>query len=196
MAVAQMKGPTMKLAALLVICSACLGNCAAAEERAITRQVVVKAPVDAVWNAWTTTDGIKSFFAPDARVEARPDGPFEIYMNPYAPAGMKGADDMRFLAVQERKMISYTWNAPPSLPEARKQRTVVIVRFAPAGENETQVSLTHLGWGEGGEWDKAYQYFERAWPNVLANLQKRFVDGPIDFTEWLKRLKPPEDAKK
>jgi uncharacterized protein YndB with AHSA1/START domain len=186
----------MKLAAIFVLYAACFGNCAAAEERAITKQVVVKAPVDAVWNAWTTTQGVKSFFAPDARVEARPDGPFEIYMNPYAEPGMKGADNMRFLAVQPQKMISYTWNAPPSLPEARQQRTVVIVRFAPAGEGQTQVTLTHLGWGDGGEWDKAYQYFDRAWGSVLGNLQKRFVDGPIDFTEWLKRLKQAEDAKK
>ena len=47
----------------------------------------MKAPVEAVWQAWTTSEGIKSFFAPDARVEARPDGPFEIYFNPYAPPG-------------------------------------------------------------------------------------------------------------
>jgi uncharacterized protein YndB with AHSA1/START domain len=187
----------MRIAAFAVwFALASLTTCVAAEERAIVKQVVVKAPVEAVWNAWTTTEGIKTFFAPDARVEARPDGPFEIYMNPYAPAGMKGADNMRVLAVQDKKLISYTWNAPPSLPEARQQRTVVIVRFAPAGEGETQVTMTHVGWGEGGEWDKAYQYFDRAWGNVLANLQKRFVEGPIDWTEWLKRLKPADEAKK
>lgn len=167
-----------------------------AEERAIVKQVVVKAPVEAVWNAWTTTEGIKSFFAPDAWVEARPDGPFEIYINPYAEPGMKGADNMRFLALQDRKMISYTWNAPPSLPEARQQRTVVIVRFAPVGDNETQVTMTHLGWGDGGEWDKAYAYFDKAWGFVLANLQKRFAEGPIDWTDWLKRMKAMGDAKK
>src|ERR1700681_3477050 len=118
----------MKIAAALLLAIATsLGTCAVAEERAISKQVVVKAPVEAVWNAWTTTEGVKTFFAPDGLVDARPDGPFQIYMNPYAQPGMKGADDMRVLGVQDRKMISYTWNAPPSLPEARAQRTVVIV---------------------------------------------------------------------
>ena len=172
-----------------MVCALALTTCAAAEERALTKQVTVKAPVDAVWNAWTTTEGIKSFFAPDARIEARPGGPFEVYINPYAQPGMKGADDMRFLAVQDRKMISYTWNAPPHLPEARQQRTVVIVRFMPVSETETQVTMTHLGWGDGGEWDKAYDYFNKAWDNVLANLQKRFVSGPVDWTDWLARMK-------
>jgi hypothetical protein len=49
--------------------------------------------------------------------------------------------------------------------------------------------MTHLGWGDGGEWDKAYDYFNKAWDNVLANLQKRFVSGPVDWTDWLARMK-------
>jgi len=63
---------------------------------------------------------------------------------------MKGADGMRFLAVQPMTLLSYTWNAPPSLPEARKQRTVVILRFTPVSDRETRVTMTHVGWGDGG----------------------------------------------
>jgi uncharacterized protein YndB with AHSA1/START domain len=187
----------MKIASLAALVSALtFTTCAVATERALEKHVIVKASVDAVWNAWTTTEGVKSFFAPDARVEARPGGPFEIYINPYAQPGMKGADDMRVLAVQDRRMISFTWNAPPSLPEARRQRTVVIVRMKPAGEGETEVTLTHLGWGDGGEWDQAYAYFDKAWDNVLPNLQKRFVSGPVDWTEWLARMKAFEASRK
>lgn len=182
-------------AAALAWIAVTLALCVGAEERAISKQVVVKAPIDAVWNAWTTTEGVKTFFAPDANVDARPDGPFQIYINPYAQPGMKGADDMRVLAVQDRKMISYTWNAPPSLPEARAQRTVVIVRFKPLGENETQVTMTHVGWGDGGEWDKAFDYFSKAWDTVLGNLQQRFVSGPKDWTEWLARMKAYSEKK-
>ena len=159
------------------------------EERRIVKEVVVKAPPEAVFKAWSTSEGVATFFAPEARVEARPDGPFEVYMNPYGTPGMKGADDMRVLAVQENRMISFTWNAPPHLPLARAQRTFVVVRMQPEGAAETRVRLTHTGWGEGGEWDKAHAYFDRAWGNVMANLQKRFAEGPIDWTEWRARMK-------
>lgn len=186
----------MRPAALLWLAAAFILAPVHAEERTLHKEVVVKAPIADVWNAWTTTEGIKTFFAPDAHVEARPDGPFEIYMNPYAEPGMRGADGMRFLALQPMSMLSYTWNAPPSLPEARKQRTLVIVRFAPAGENETRVGLTHTGWGDGGEWDKAYLYFDKAWDKVLGNLQKRFAEGPIDWSEWLSRLRSQTGTKK
>src|SRR5437773_11525920 len=84
-----------------------------ADERAIVKEVTVKTTPEIAWRTWTTAEGIRSFFAPDARVEARPDGPFEIYFNPYAAPGLKGADDMRFLALQEPRLLSFTWNAPP-----------------------------------------------------------------------------------
>ena len=167
------------------------------EERRIVKEVVVKAPPEAVFKAWSTSEGIATFFAPEANVQARPDGAFEIYMNPYAQPGLKGADHMRVLAVQENRMISFTWNAPPHLPQARAQRTFVTVRMQPEGP-DTRVRLTHAGWGDGGEWDQAYAYFDRAWGNVMANLQKRFVEGPRDWTEWRGKLKAmmDEEARK
>ena len=145
-----------------------------AAERSIDKEIVVPATLDASWAAWTTREGIISFFAPDAVVEAKVGGPFQIYINPFGAPGMKGADEMRFMAVQPKKMISFDWNAPPSLPEARAQRTFIIVRFAPVDDKNTRVTLHHTGWGDGGEWDKTYAYFDRAWGNVLDNLKKRF----------------------
>jgi hypothetical protein len=62
----------------------------------------------------------------------------------------------------------------------------VVLPRAEAGEN---IVLFHTGWGDGGEWDKAYAYFERAWSNVLGSLKKRFDSGPVDWTEWLTQLR-------
>jgi uncharacterized protein YndB with AHSA1/START domain len=165
-----------------------------AAERAINKDVVINATLDQAWAAWTTREGIVSFLAPDAVVEPRVGGAFHIHFDPGAPAGSKGADDTRFLALQPKKMISFDWNAPPSLPEARAQRTFVVVRFAALDDKSTRVSLHHTGWGDGGEWDKAYGYFDRAWGGVLANLKKRFEQGPVDWSGWLKQLEASRAA--
>ena len=180
--------------ALLALAGGC--GTAVAAERMIEKQVVVNAPIEEAWKAWSTTEGVKSFFAPDARIEARSGGLFEVYMNPYAEPGLKGADDMRVLAVQPPTMISFTWNAPPHQPEIRAQRTVVIVRLRAVDPRTTEVILRHLAWGDGEKWDATYAYFDRAWGNVMSNLQKRFVDGPVDFTQWLERMKAMTPAKK
>ena len=176
----------MKRVLVGLLCAATLWSQAA--ERAIEKDVVVRATLDEAWAAWTTREGITSFFAPDARVEARVGGPFQIYIDPGAQPGLKGADDMRFLALQPKKMISFDWNAPPSMPAARAQRTFVVVRFMPVDDKTTRVTLHHAGWGDGGEWDQAYLYFDRSWGTVLANLKKRFEQGPLDWAPWLKQL--------
>ena len=174
---------------LLALCA----TAAMAVERSLDKETFVAASVDEVWNVWTTREGIVSFFAPDAQVDPRVGGLFEMHFNPLAAPGMKGADDMRFLALQPKKMLSFTWNAPPHLPNARAQRTFVVVRIAPVSDKETRVTLHHTGWGDGDEWDKAYAYFDRAWTNVLANLKKRFETGPYDWSEWMKQLRQMQE---
>ena len=158
---------------------------ARAAERSIDKSVEIAATLDQAWDAWTTREGIISFFAPDAVIDPRVGGAFSIHFDP----GSKGADYMHFMALQPKKMISFDWNAPPHLPEARAQRTFVVVRFEPLGERSTRVSLHHAGWGDGGDWDKAYAYFDRAWGSVLANLKKRFEQGPQDWKPWLEQLR-------
>jgi hypothetical protein len=96
---------------------------------------------------------------------------------------------MRFMALQPKKMISFDWNAPPHLAQARKQRTFVVVRFEPVSDKLTRVTLHHTGWGDGGEWDKTFDYFERAWPYVLGNLKKRFDGQPQDWAPWMEELR-------
>lgn len=49
-------------------------------------------------------------------------------------------------------------------------------RFAIEKQN-TRLTLSQLGWGSSGEWPKVRAYFERAWPNVLKQLQQRFETG-------------------
>jgi uncharacterized protein YndB with AHSA1/START domain len=172
--------------ALLVAAAAGLAQAA---ERAIDKSVEIAATLDQAWDAWTTREGIVSFFAPDAKIEPRVGGAFQIYVDPGAPAGSRGADEMRFMALQPKKMLSFDWNAPPHLAEARAQRTFVVVRFEPVDDKTTRVSLHHTGWGSGGQWDQAHAYFDRAWGNVLANLKKRFEQGPQDWKPWLEQLR-------
>ena len=110
----------MRFVALGISCVLLLAAAAvpaAAAERAIDKEVVVAAPLAAVWQSWTTKAGIEGFFSPEAEIDARVGGAFHIHMDPLAEPGMKGADEMRYLALQPKKMLSFDWNAPPSLPQ-------------------------------------------------------------------------------
>ena len=152
--------------------------------RAIRAKVIVEGSVDEVWSVWTTEDGIKSFFAPDCHIEMKVGGLYEIFFDPDAEPGQRGADEMRILALQPKRMFAFTWNAPLHLPEVRKQRTHVVLRFQEVARGRTEVTLFHDGWGEGGEWDEAFEYFTRAWKGlVLPRLEYRFSIGPVDWED-------------
>lgn len=167
---------------LMALALGCMPTVSSAGDRLLRAEVEVAATVDSVWDAWTTERGVRSFFAPGCRIEPKVDGAYEIWFAPDAPAGMRGGDDLRVLAFEPKRRLAFTWNAPPSLPYARAQRTMVVIELEPAGDRRTRVRLTHLGWGEGKEWDATYEYFAKAWNvQVLPFLKDRFDHGPVDW---------------
>lgn len=143
----------------------------------------VPAKPDAVWQAWTTAAGTKTFFAPDAKVEAKPGGAFEQYFVPTLPPGQRGSEGCTVVSADAaKKVLVFTWNFPPSLPRLREARalTQVTIALTPEGGG-TKVALTHTGFPDGEEGAKGRAYFEKAWGHVLARLDRSFKRGPIDW---------------
>jgi uncharacterized protein YndB with AHSA1/START domain len=137
---------------------------------------VINAPVADVWKAWTTTDGIESFFAPKAvKVVPEPGGALELWFGVDMPEGSRGSEGCKVHSVKPMEQFVFEWNAPPTIPAIRPLRTLVYLDFKPLADNRTEVTLRNFGYGQGDDWAKAKVYFERAWPAVMANLEKRFA---------------------
>ena len=160
---------------------------ARAESPAVLRkEVVVAAPVADVWAAWSTSAGAQTFLAPRVDIELTPGGRYEVWFAPDAPAGQRGAEGLHVLAYVPSEMFAFEWSAPPAFPEIRKQgaSTFVVVQLARVDARRTRVTLSHLGWGQGGDWDKVQAYFDKAWDVVLGRLVTRFARGKaIDFAK-------------
>lgn len=160
-------------------------------DQAIRLEIIVNAPVEKVWWAWTTRDGIKSFFAPDCDIDLRVLGKYDILFAPSAPAGLRGAEGNVLLAIQDGKMLSFTWDAPPKFPEIRKQRTSVVVRLVRLDSNKTRLVFRHTGWGEGEDWTRVRDYFVSAWGDVVLPYLKYSLEvGPIDWKNPPQKLQP------
>jgi len=145
-------------------------------EKKITKTATLYSPVEEVWERWTTREGLRTFFGEDNNVELTPGGPFEIYFSMDQPAGMRGSEGCTVLSFVPYHMLSFTWNAPPKFREARESayHTWVVVEFKPVDGRTTEVTLTHLGWPEGGEWDQVRDYFENAWGTVMTWLKDSY----------------------
>ena len=158
------------------------GEASAPGERTLVLETEVDASLGAVWEAWTTDEGLRSFFAPKCHVELAPGGAFEILFDLDAPEGQQGSEGMRVMAFEPKTMLSFTWNFPPHLTDIRPMCTLVVLRFLSVSPTRTRVRLTQTGWGAGASWKEGFTYFERAWGAVVfPQLQKRFTDGPVDW---------------
>lgn len=178
---------TLALVSLVLVACATTGGAPSADatatkERVLIQEVFVPAPPERVFEAWTTEEGIATFFAPAARVEAKAGGPYEIWFMPDAPEGSRGCDGCRVLEARAPTHLAFTWAFPPSMASIRGQETRVDVKLSPEGDG-TRVRLEQTGWKPGEDWDRGYAYFDRAWALVLSRLAQSFESGPIDWSK-------------
>jgi uncharacterized protein YndB with AHSA1/START domain len=157
--------------------------------RTILLDATVAAPPAEVFQLWTSKEGIGKFFAPDARIDAKPGGRYEII---FAPAkdpegnshGTKGA---RILKLVPNRELAFEWitfagdellgrNAPPYAPAAERNvcplPTWVVLEFDPVeGQpDQTNLRFAHYGFLDGEKWEQSYRWFSRAWKGVLDEL--------------------------
>lgn len=154
-------------------------------ERQLTKKVLITASSEEVWEAWTTEKGLSTFLTSSSKVELRFGGPYEIYFLLNAPLGSRGSEGCRVLSFLPFEMLSFEWNAPPHFGKLRPVKTQVVILMGSVSERETEVSLSHIGWGKGEDWDDLYGYFDKAWEKVLDNLKRRFGEGPLEPSELL-----------
>ena len=74
--------------------------------------------------------------------------------------------------------------APEQYPTVRQTRTTAVFRLAAEGLNATRVTLLQTGWQAGEEWDAAYAYLAKGNAQLLTQLHRRFVSGPIDWSRY------------
>ena len=144
------------------------------------KETPVGVPIERAWWAWTTSEGMATWWAKSSWIELRLGGPFELYFLPDNPRGLQGTEDCRILSYRPPEMLSFSWNFPPTLPEIRSEHTWVVVRFERRGPRETQVHLDQLGWKTGPVWEDGWKYFDDAWQQVLENFRTRFPSSEAD----------------
>ena len=160
-----------------------------APEKRLDFEVLVPASAEDVYRVFTTEDGMKSWLAPAAKVEMKRGGSWDVWLG--------GADQPpgggNVLAWVPNEMIAIAAKAPhDKFPTVERERTVAVFRFEPMGRETTRVRLTQIGWQQGEEWDKAFDYLAAGNAFLMNMLRDRFVKGPVD---WAKLANPHAPAK-
>jgi uncharacterized protein YndB with AHSA1/START domain len=139
-------------------------------------EVTIPASVDEVWAALTTHDGVVTWLWRDARVELRPGGDWIVLY----PGGKTGGGTI--ISFEPKQRLTLAAMAPEQFPTVRERRTTAVFELEAASPSTTRVLLTQTGWQDGAEWDAAYDYLSRGNAILLEQLHRRFVSGPIDWS--------------
>ena len=116
----------------------------ATPEKALKFEVVVPAPVDEVWMAFSTSAGLNTWLWRDCTVDLVPGGGWIVHY----PGGATGGGTI--VSFDPGRRIEIHAMAPEKFPEVRRVGTTAVFEFAPDGE-KTRVTLTQTGWKEGKE---------------------------------------------
>ncbi|MCW4048388.1 MAG: SRPBCC domain-containing protein [Candidatus Bathyarchaeota archaeon] len=139
--------------------------------KSLVLDISLKASIDKVWSYWTEVDKITEWFSPEANIEARVGGPYELFFDPENHEHMSTIGCV-VTHLTPMSLLGFTWKDPDEfacLMNKPDKLTQVKVEFTKEGET-TQIKVTHSGWRDDDEWKKAHDWHKRAWEGVLASL--------------------------
>ena len=147
----------------LLVIALLLGGNAFAAERILRHERVIHARVGEVWKAFTTSEGARHWMAPSAEVELKVGGTIRTNYTAGAKPGDPGMIVHRILSYEPERMLSTQFTAPAGAtgPARTAQAVWWVARMEPLPDGSTRVTYTGVGWGEGAEWDAAFQFFDR-----------------------------------
>lgn len=164
--------------------------------RSVVLEAETQCSSDDAYALWSTSEGAKRFFAPAARIDARPGGEYTILFLPEKdPDGLShGTKGARVLKAIPGKSLAFEWitfagdgalgrNAPPLAPRSLRDAvplpTWVELEFEPLADDprRTRVRLSHYGFKDDALWQESHQWFARAWAMVLDQQKKYCASG-------------------
>jgi len=133
--------------------------------RTLIEEIVVDAPVAAVWDAYTTAEGWMAWAAPVAEVDLRPGGTIQTHYGPEAEIGDPGTIVLHIVNYVPRRILTLQADSQDNWPEAMKQdadHLMNVIVFDALSDHRTRISSYGVGYGAAPEYDEMLAFFSKA----------------------------------
>ncbi len=158
---------------LIVIVS---GSASAQNVSPIVAEGIVEAPLDTVWAAWSTSDGLRGWLAPHAEIDLRVGGLMRTNYDPAAVLGDRHTIENEVLSFEPGRMLSIrVARAPDDFPFANAIRHMwTVLYFDEAGPGRTRLRVVSLGFRPDDESQRMRAFFDHGNTATVQALQRRF----------------------
>ncbi|MCH7884317.1 MAG: SRPBCC domain-containing protein [Planctomycetes bacterium] len=161
----------------------------------LVHEGVVNAPIGAVWQAFTTREGLESWMAPHARIDLKVGGKMRTHYDPDGVIGDPKTIENTILSFDPPRMLSLKATKPPAgfpFMEAIKS-TWSVLYFEELGPKRTRITIRGLGYGNDEQSLKMREFFDMGNAWTLARLREHF-DGQPEALAASKSPTEGEDA--
>ncbi len=148
----------------------------AASDGSVETTGVVNAPVDEVWTALTTKEGIESWMVAKTEFELRVGATWKTSYSKQSNLDDDVAIHHVILAFDPGRMLSFRTVKYPkgfAFPGAIG-KTWTVIYLEPVGDRQTRFTGRMLGFGDDEESQKMRAFFERGNQQTLDSLVKKF----------------------
>jgi len=143
----------------------------------IAHEGIVEAPLEQVWAAFTTSEGLRAWLAPHAEIDLRVGGLMRTNYSAQGQLGDPQTIENTILSFEPQRMISIKVARPPAnfpFPTAIRQMWTVLY-FVSAGPDRTNVREVTLGFGTDQESQRMRAFFNQGNATTLSQLQRHFA---------------------
>ena len=153
------------------------GTVSAQDTSPVVHEGIVEAPLESVWAAFTTTDGLRAWLAPHAEIDLRVGGLMRTNYDAQGQLGDPQTIENTILSFEPGRMMSIKVSKPPAnFPFANAVRQMwTVVYFDADGPARTKVREVSLGFGADEESQKMRAFFSQGNATTLAQLQRHFA---------------------
>jgi uncharacterized protein YndB with AHSA1/START domain len=143
------------------------------ESRQVT-EGTIDAPLDAVWNAFTTKEGQEAWNVAHAEIDLKIGGMMRTHYDAKGQIGDASTIENTILAFEPRKMLTIkVAKAPQKFPFKEAITNVWhVLYFEEAGPNRTRLRMVGLGYSADEESKKLRGFFEKGNAYTLKKLQE------------------------
>ncbi len=149
----------------------------AQDDTQLVHEGVVNSPVDQVWAAFTSSEGLESWMAAHAKIELKIGGTIKTQYDPKGTIDDAKAIENTILSYEPMRMLSFkVTKAPDAFPFPNAIKNMwTVVYFAPENDKATRVREVSMGFGNDDESKKMREFFNRGNAFTLQRLQNRFA---------------------
>lgn len=167
--------------ALLV---SCLARGLPGDDGALVHETTIKAPIEKVWEAFTTKAGLESWMAAHAEIDLRVGGKMLTNYKPEGTIGDENTIENTILSFRPKRMLSIkATGAPRDFPfKKAMESTWSVILFEEAGLGRTRIEISGMGYGDDEESRRMREFFQRGNQWTLDKLKEKLEGASPEET--------------